>query len=375
MAGHDRRHCAVPGLSRTRGAYPATSTISLERPAADEDRPGQPGLPTQGHLSSTRYPIVKGLTTRPQANATQNCKLSLYNSFYSGTGFAWVRPGVGISYRILLCIVAHMARSLLVVSIVLVLVACLAIMTFNSALAPILSLPGLLMVLGGTLLATIISQSWRAVFALLTSLPQKFSESSEDRSVLIDVVLTLADCHRRGDVRGAEAAAKGLPVSFLKTGFYLVIDRHGREHLMRIMQWQLGKTRDALEREVLILRTMGGYAPAFGMLGTLFGLIHMLYGLTDSKLEHIGMSMGFAMLTTVYGLMAATLLFKPLAVKLERHVKHKLAWMYAQYEAVLMIYERQPPQLIKEYLDTFLDDPDTGALDMPTEMQLEDLEA
>lgn len=268
-----------------------------------------------------------------------------------------------------------MARSLIVLSVALVLVACLSTVTTNPSLALIFNLPGLLMVLGGTLLATIISQSRQAVFALLTALPQKLSAPSDDRSALVDAVLTLADCYRRGDVRGAEAVVKGLPVSFLKTGLYLVVDRHGREHLMRIMQWQMGKTRDALEREVLILRTMGGYAPAFGMLGTLFGLIRMLYGLTDSQLDHLGMSMGFAMMTTVYGLLAATLIFKPLAVKLERHVKHKLAWMYAQYEAVLMIYERQHPQLIKEYLDTFLDDPETAVLDAPSEMRPENLEA
>ena len=171
----------------------------------------------------------------------------------------------------------------------------------------------------------------------------------------VAVHLEAHDAYRRSDIRGAETVLKALPPSFVKTGLYLVIDRHSKDHLMRILQWHLGKTRDECESEVLILRTMGSYAPAFGMLGTLFGLIDMLYGLGDSQLDHLGVSMGFAMMTTVYGLLVTTLIFKPLAVKLERRVKQRLAWMYAQYEAILMIYERQQPQLVKAYLDTFLD--------------------
>jgi chemotaxis protein MotA len=213
------------------------------------------------------------------------------------------------------------------------------------------------MVLGGTLVATMLSQSRRTVVSLLRSLSHRLAEADEDRRATFHALLKLADHYRRGDVRSAETIVKALPESFLTTGLHLVLDRQNKDHIMRILQWYIGKERDARESEVLMLRTMGGYAPAFGMLGTLFGLINMLYGLGDSQLDRLGVSMGFAMMTTVYGLLATTLLFKPLAVKLERLLKRRLAWMYAQYEAILMIYERQPPQLIQAYLDAFLDDP------------------
>jgi chemotaxis protein MotA len=252
--------------------------------------------------------------------------------------------------------VATMTRSLVIVCLALLLTSLFTVLARNSSLALVFDLPGLLVVLGGTLVATMISQSRRAVFSLLRSLPHKLAEPTEERVEIVSSLLKLADSYRRSDIRGAEAVAKALPASFLKTGLYLVIDRHSKDHLIRILQWHIGKKRDELEGEVLLLRTMGSYAPAFGMLGTLFGLINMLYGLGDSALDHLGVSMGFAMMTTVYGLIAATLIFKPLAVKLERQVKQRLAWMYAQYEAVLMIYERQHPQLIKAYLDAFVDD-------------------
>jgi chemotaxis protein MotA len=249
-----------------------------------------------------------------------------------------------------------MMRSLIIVCTVLLLAFMITIRALGSSLALIFDLPSLLMVLGGTLVATMISQSRRAVFSLLCSLPHKLAEPAEERQEILRSLLQLADYYRRSDIRGAETVVKALPASFLQTGLYLVIDRYSKDHLIRILQWHIGKKRAELESEVLLLHTMGNYAPAFGMLGTLFGLIDLLYSLGDSQLDRLGVSMGFAMMTTVYGLIAATLLFKPLAVKLQRHVQQRLAWMYAQYEAVLTIYERQPPHLIKAYLDAFVDD-------------------
>jgi chemotaxis protein MotA len=249
-----------------------------------------------------------------------------------------------------------MTRYLMMALTALVLISILAIVALHRSTSLVFNVPGLLLVLGGTLLATMISQSRRTVFSLLRSLPDKLAEPAEDRNTVLYLILKLGDYYRRADVRAAENIVKALPTSFLKTGLSLVIDRHNKDHLRRILQWPLGKKRDELESEVLILRTMGAYAPAFGMLGTLFGLIRMLYGLGNSQLDNLGMNMGFAMMTTVYGLMAATLIFKPLAVKLERCSKQRLAWLHAQYEAILMIYERHHPQLIEEYLHAFVDD-------------------
>jgi chemotaxis protein MotA len=268
-----------------------------------------------------------------------------------------------------------MPRYLVIALTGLVLTSMLAVGALHSSLALVFNLPGLLMVLGGTLIATMLSQSRAAVFSLMRSLPYKLSEPLEDRSAVLSSMLKLADYYQRADIRAAETVVKALPASFLKTSLYLVIDRQSKDHLKRIMQWHIGKKRDAFEREVLILRSMGAYAPAFGMLGTLFGLIQMLYGLGDTDLGNLGVSMGFAMMTTVYGLIAATLILKPLAVKLERCANRRLAWMYAQYEAVLMIHERHYPQMIKEYLDAFLDDQDTEALDNPDEVPLHTPEA
>jgi chemotaxis protein MotA len=98
---------------------------------------------------------------------------------------------------------------------------------------------------------------------------------------------------------------------------------------------------------------MAVFAPAFGMLGTLFGLIHMLYGLGSSGIAEIGTAMGFAMITTLYGIVAANLFLKPLAMKLERRHQQEIAVNHMLSEGLLMVQERCHPTLILDSLASF----------------------
>ena len=89
------------------------------------------------------------------------------------------------------------------------------------------------------------------------------------------------------------------------------------------------------------------------MLGTLFGLVHMLSGIGESGLNEIGGTMAFAMLTTVYGIVAANLVFKPLAIKLERLTSQHLMEMTALMEGILQVNEKRHPTLIRETLESY----------------------
>ncbi len=86
---------------------------------------------------------------------------------------------------------------------------------------------------------------------------------------------------------------------------------------MRNLQWRTANIKEEDKAEIRVLQSMIGFAPAFGMLGTLFGLMSLLFRLGESGLAEIGVSMGFAMITTVYGLVLSNLIIKPLAIKME----------------------------------------------------------
>jgi len=222
----------------------------------------------------------------------------------------------------------------------------------------IINLPGLIVVFVGTLGATTMGQSGKVVFSLLRRLPALLKASPTTNEVDIALFVKIADFYRLGNIRYAELGARRLESSLLRSGTLLVLDRVAATNIDRTMQWKIGAQRERDNSEIQVFRTMMTLAPAFGMLGTLFGLISMLYGLDDGAMQNIGQSMGFAMLTTVYGLLASNLLFKPIIARLEANSRRRLAWMFVQVEAVMMMEEKCHSTVIQEAMLAFLDNPE-----------------
>lgn len=218
----------------------------------------------------------------------------------------------------------------------------------------VFNVPGLLVVIAGTFLATALGQSFRVVIGLLRELPAKLAQSSLADSVDLELFMKVAEFHRQGSVRFAEAVARQIADPFLRGGLMQVLDRTPYADVSRVLQWKIGAQRERDQSETQVFMTMMAFAPAFGMLGTLFGLISMLYGLDMSSLRNLGQHMGFAMLTTVYGLLLANLVLKPIVTRLEKRSRERLAWLHVQQEAILMVHEKCHPGLIQDYLDAYL---------------------
>lgn len=220
----------------------------------------------------------------------------------------------------------------------------------------IFNVPGLLVVLAGAYVATCLGQSFGAVWAVVRGLPAKLAAEHPGRDDEVDVELFLkaAEFYRQTNVKYAELAMRRIVHPFLKTGTALVLDRTPKADVQRMLDWRIGAQREHDQREIHIFQTMMGYAPAFGMVGTLFGLIGMLYGLDVGNLRRLGTDMGFAMLTTVYGLLLANLILKPIVTRLEQRSRERLAWLHALKEAALMMHDQAHPQLIREFLGAFL---------------------
>jgi chemotaxis protein MotA len=233
-----------------------------------------------------------------------------------------------------------------------------------------INLPGLVLVVGGTLLASVIGHSPRPVLALLRRVPQLFRAGPEAGFVDRQPLVQIATLYRRGSVRAAEQAVETLQDPYLRAGARLALDPNAGEELSRVMDWRLRRQKEQDAAEVRILRTMSTFAPAFGLLGTLFGLISLLGELGTSGLQQIGMSMGFGLMSTLYGLVTANLLFRPLALKLEDRSRQRLSWMSFLTEALVMLHQRQHPTLIAEYLDSGLDAPEMAAAPAPVQLAL-----
>lgn len=244
----------------------------------------------------------------------------------------------------------HAFKAILVLSFVLV----GALITWLDPTGAVFNLPGLVVVICGTFVATVLGQSFGVVMGLLKELPRKLARESLTDAVDIELFLKVAEFHRQGSVRFAEAVVRQISDPFMRAGLQQILDRTPYADLSRVLQWKIGAQRERDQSDIQVFMTMMAFAPAFGMLGTLFGLISMLYGLDMSSLRSLGQHMGFAMLTTVYGLLLANLVLKPIVSRLEQRSRERLAWLHVQQEAVLMVHEKCHPRLIQDYLDAYL---------------------
>ena len=219
----------------------------------------------------------------------------------------------------------------------------------------IFNIPGLLVVLAGTFVATVLGQSLRGVVSLLRHLPGKLVLTPWVNEVDVELFVKVSEFHRQANVRYAELATRQIGSPFLRGGALMVLDRTPFADIHRVLQCKIAAQRERDHAEIQVFLTMLSFAPAFGMLGTLFGLIGMLYGLDMSNLRRLGEAMGFAMLTTVYGLLLANLVLKPIVNRLEQRSRERLAWLQIQQEAILMLHDQCHASLIRECLQSFGD--------------------
>lgn len=232
----------------------------------------------------------------------------------------------------------------------------LAVVLFFAADNPWLFLdwPSLGIVLGGTLAATFLSYPMSEVlrvFGLIrTVIRNERLYTQQDIEELVDISrLWIKD-----DPVAVEKALPRMTNPFLRTGVQLVIERTPEEDILDLLQWRILRLRSQEAAEAQLFRVMASYAPAFGMIGTLVGLINMMDILGSGDMGLIGQQLAVALMTTFYGILAANLVFKPVAVKLERRTDQRVVLMNMVMQGISMMCAKRSPSLMRETLKTFV---------------------
>ncbi|WP_136255275.1 motility protein A [Onishia niordana] len=232
----------------------------------------------------------------------------------------------------------------------------LASVLLLSAEAPssFINLPGLAIVLTGTLAATFISYPLREVVRVVRLVGLVFRRENSRVEADLQELVSLAKLWFSGNVRGVEKRLDTLRNPFMRTGIQLVIDNTREEEIIDLLSWRIARLKARERAEAQIFRTMALYAPAFGMIGTLVGLVNMLEGMDAAQIGVIGERMAVALLTTFYGIVLANLIFKPIAVKLERRTEERLVAMNMILEGVSLMSRRRLPSFIEETLKSLM---------------------
>ncbi len=214
-----------------------------------------------------------------------------------------------------------------------------------------LNVPSLVLVIGGTVAATLITYSFgdldRALKRAARSLRRERIVGRGD----IEKFAHIAALLKAGKVQTIDQESAGLSSPFILTGVRFLTDGMPLDAIGTVLEWRM-RQQEALERsEAAVFRTMATYAPAFGMAGTLIGLVNMLRLMgAGATPQQIGTNLAFALITTLYGLVFANALLKPLAARIERKTHDHLRVMAAVVEAFRGIAAGHGPSHIREVL-------------------------
>ncbi|MGB4249708.1 MAG: MotA/TolQ/ExbB proton channel family protein [Limnochordia bacterium] len=215
-----------------------------------------------------------------------------------------------------------------------------------------LSLPSLLIVFGGTFASIMVNFSMKEVLSVFPLLRVAFSRKTNDSAGVIETLVEFAEISRREGLLALEERAQATNEPFLQKGIQLIVDGTDAELVRNILEIELFFLEERHRIGQRIFEQMGALSPAYGMIGTLIGLIAML-GQLD-KPEQVGMGMAVALITTLYGAVASNLLFLPIAGKLRLKSDEEVLIKQVMIEGILSIQAGENPRIVEEKLKSFL---------------------
>ncbi|MEC9489999.1 MAG: MotA/TolQ/ExbB proton channel family protein [Halanaerobiales bacterium] len=214
------------------------------------------------------------------------------------------------------------------------------------------SIQSFLVVFGGTLAGVMISYS----FSDLKNIPSLIKVALADDNIqsenVIESLVNFAEKARKEGLLALEDDAAEMEDEFLKKGIQLVVDGTDPELVRNILETKLTFLSERHSKGRGIFSTMGQLAPAFGMIGTLIGLIQMLSQLDDPS--QLGSGMAVALITTLYGALLANWIFIPMAKNLKTRSSHEMHVKEVIIEGILSIQAGENPRIVKEKLHAFL---------------------
>ncbi len=189
----------------------------------------------------------------------------------------------------------------------------------GSPLSAFINIPSIMIVVGGTIMATLIMQKLNVVLGSISIAMNAFFDKTEPPEKLIKQIVDLAAKARKGGLLALENEKISNP--YLARGIRMAVDGIEPQEIIQTMTLELTSLLSRHSTGHKIFRFMGATAPSMGMIGTLIGLVAMLRTMNDPS--SIGPSMAVALLTTLYGAILAFLVFNPIAEKLEDRTKHE----------------------------------------------------
>ncbi len=217
---------------------------------------------------------------------------------------------------------------------------------------PYLSAPAFLIVIGGSTAATLTAYPLATFLKMPKVAMHALFSKPQDPRHLIQQLVELAEVARRDGILALESRSEQIQDDFLTHGIQMAVDGTDPEVIQTIMETELDNLVSRHEAGKGLLDSMGRFAPAFGMIGTLIGLVAMLSHMDDPS--KIGTGMATALLTTLYGTLLANVIFIPLADKLALRSSEEVLCKTIIIQGVMAIQAGDNPRNVQSKLLTFI---------------------
>ncbi|MBI4383094.1 MAG: MotA/TolQ/ExbB proton channel family protein [Nitrospinae bacterium] len=222
----------------------------------------------------------------------------------------------------------------------------------NSGLGLFVDLPSMMIVVGGMSAAILVAYPLNELLRVIGLFIKVFFVKKTDQHEIIETMVMICNVARKGGVLAIESKLKDIDNEFLKKGLQLTVDGKDENTVSTLLKREIKQIQVSHRDGWEIFSEMGKYAPAFGMVGTLIGLVQMLASLAD--VASVGPKMAVALITTFYGSILANLVFIPMTTKLKRRSAIETLEMNLVLEGITYIRKGVNPRFMQEVLENSL---------------------
>lgn len=228
----------------------------------------------------------------------------------------------------------------------------LAAIFMGSGLELFINIPALMIVVGGTIGVTMINYPLKDVIGVLTVVKNAFFTQKSETGELIRRLMTFSSKSRKEGILSLENDLQNIDDEFLKKGVQLSIDGLEPLEISNLLEVEMDFIRSRHQMGAEVFTTMGTFAPAMGMIGTLIGLVQMLQNMDDPS--SIGPAMAVALLTTFYGSVLANIVCMPIAGKLRTRSKEEMLTKEMTVAGIISLSNGDNPRVLEQKLHAFV---------------------
>jgi len=212
---------------------------------------------------------------------------------------------------------------------------------------------GAVIIGGGITVAALLAFRTSELAAALSAIFDIFRDEETIAGDIAELV-AFARLYQRGQIQQAEERGGKAGSPFLRLGLQLIVDGTPINDILHVMNWRIQKVIEQETVRARLFRTLAGLAPAFGLLATLVGLVGMMAQLGTATIAQVGEHMSVALVATLYGVVLANLVFKPVAIKLEQRTAGRVAMLNVLLEGILLVRLGRSPTVVADALAEFV---------------------